>query len=282
MAPKTIQTFISDLARDQVALEAAIMLARRENAHLDITCLGIDFTEPAAWYTGVQAIALPIALEDAAKSAATQETLVRERMQNEDIRWSLSAMTSPLIGLSQLVAETARFADLVVAARPYGAGKTVACESIVEAVLFNARTSLLIVPDQLPHWLASRPKRIVLAWNDSTEALAAARAGLDWESRAEQVNVVVIEPHVHAADRSDPGGRISQMLTRHGAKVEVTVLPKTMPEVADTLLRHAKDQQVDLIIMGAYGHSRLREAIIGGATRHMLERTMLPVLLHHA
>ncbi|MEO8529606.1 MAG: universal stress protein, partial [Deltaproteobacteria bacterium] len=253
----------------------------RENAHLDITCLGIDFTEPAAWYTGMHAVALPVALEDAAKNAASQETLVRTRMANEDIRWALSAMTSPLIGLSQLVAETARFADLVVAARPYGAGRTAACETIAEATLFQARTSLLIVPDTLPTWLSSHPKSIVLAWNDSPEALAAARAALDWAAAAQHVNVVVIEPHIHAADRSDPGGRISQMLTRHGAKVEITVLPKTVPEVADTLLRHASDRAADLIVMGAYGHSRLREAIIGGATRHMLERAMLPVLLRH-
>jgi nucleotide-binding universal stress UspA family protein len=281
MAWKTIQIFVSDMGRDHAALDAAIDLARREEAHLDVTCLGIDFTEPAAWYTGMHALALPVALEDAARNATTQETLVRERLDREDIRWAALALTTPLIGLSQLVGDAARFADLVVAPRPYGAGHNVACETIVEAVLFNARTALLIVPDQAPTWIATGPQRIMLAWNDSPEALAAARAALTWEIRSTQVNVVVVEPHIHAADRSDPGGRISQMLTRHGATVEVSVLPKTVPEVADTILRHADEAATDLLVMGAYGHSRLREAVLGGATRHVLERAMVPVLLRH-
>ena len=282
MAWKTIQIFVNDMARDQVALETAINLARRSNGHLDITCLGIDFTEPAAWYTGVHALALPVALEDAARVAATQESLMRTRMENEDIRWSLSTMTTPLIGLSQLVGEAARFADLVVAPRPYGPGRTVACETIAEATLFNARTSLLVVPDTIPAWSAGRPENIALAWNDSPESLAAARAALELTGAASHTNVAIVDPHSHAADRSDPGGRISQMLTRHGAKVEVSVLPKTLPDVAGTILRHASDLKADLLVMGAYGHSRLREAVIGGATRHILERTMMPVLLRHS
>jgi nucleotide-binding universal stress UspA family protein len=281
MAWKTIQCFVTDMARDKVALEAAITLAIREGSHLDVCCLGIDATEPAAWYTGVHALALPIALEDAARQAASQETLVRERLRREDLPWAVSALTSPLIGLSQLVGDTARFADLVVAARPYGPGRTIADESIVEAVLFNARTALLVVPEAETPWLSGNPDRVVMAWNDSPEALQTARAALDWMGSAGQVNIVIVEPHVHSVDRSDPGGRISQMLTRHGAKVEVSVLPKTVPEVADTLLRHAQDQSADLLVMGAYGHSRLREAVLGGATRHILERTSLPVLMKH-
>jgi nucleotide-binding universal stress UspA family protein len=281
MAWKTIQVFVTDMARDKVALEAAIVLARRENGHLDVCCLGIDATEPAAWYTGVHALALPVALEDAARQAASQETLVRDRLRREDLPWAVTAITSPLIGLSQLVGDAARFADIVVSARPYGPGRTIANESIVEAVLFNARTALLVVPEGEISWLAARPKTVLLAWNDSPEALQTARAGLDWMGGADRVNIVIVEPHVHSVDRSDPGGRISQMLARHGAKVEVTVLPKTVPEVADTLLRHGEDQGADLLVMGAYGHSRLREAVLGGATRHILERTRLPVLMKH-
>jgi nucleotide-binding universal stress UspA family protein len=71
------------------------------------------------------------------------------------------------------------------------------------------------------------------------------------------------------------------MLSRHGIKAEVTVLAKTMPRVSDVLLRHVTDENADMLVMGAYGHSRFREAIMGGATRDLLEKAKVPVFLAH-
>jgi nucleotide-binding universal stress UspA family protein len=71
------------------------------------------------------------------------------------------------------------------------------------------------------------------------------------------------------------------MLVRHGVKAEVSVLAKTRPSVSDVLVRHLRDQNADLLVMGAYGHSRFREAILGGATRDMLEMAEGPVFLAH-
>jgi nucleotide-binding universal stress UspA family protein len=64
-------------------------------------------------------------------------------------------------------------------------------------------------------------------------------------------------------------------------RTEVSVLARTTPRISDTLTRHAMDQDADLIVMGAYGHSRFREAILGGATRHMLEQSEIAMLLAH-
>ena len=74
---------------------------------------------------------------------------------------------------------------------------------------------------------------------------------------------------------------LSQMLARHGVKCEIDVLSKSMTRVSDILNRHASDTESDLIVMGAYGHSRFREAILGGATRNMLEQSSVPVFLAH-
>jgi nucleotide-binding universal stress UspA family protein len=71
------------------------------------------------------------------------------------------------------------------------------------------------------------------------------------------------------------------MLARHGVNCEVSVLAKTLPRTSDTLLRHARDKNAQMIVMGAYGHSRFRESILGGATRNMLEMAELPVLMAH-
>jgi nucleotide-binding universal stress UspA family protein len=95
------------------------------------------------------------------------------------------------------------------------------------------------------------------------------------------VNIAVIDPPNYGPERSDPGGALCQMLVRHGVKAEVSVLAKTMPRVSEVLVRHVRDQNADLLVMGAYGHSRFREAILGGATRDMLELAQGPVFLAH-
>jgi nucleotide-binding universal stress UspA family protein len=71
------------------------------------------------------------------------------------------------------------------------------------------------------------------------------------------------------------------MLSRHGANVEVCLLPQTLPRVSEVIARHVEDIDADLLVMGAYGHSRFREAILGGATRNMLEHAKVPVFMAH-
>jgi nucleotide-binding universal stress UspA family protein len=136
-----------------------------------------------------------------------------------------------------------------------------------------------MVPEAGP--VLTAPRRILLAWNESDEALAAARTALPLLIGAETVRITVIDPPVHSPTRSDPGGLLSQYLSRHGVSCEIDVLSKTMPRVSDVLMRHAADIEADLIVMGAYGHSRFREAILGGATRNMLEHAKIPVFLAH-
>ncbi len=120
-----------------------------------------------------------------------------------------------------------------------------------------------------------------MAWNESVEALAAIRAAMPLLEAAELVNIAIIDPPSHAPDRSDPGGALAEMLARHGITADVSVIARTMPRISDVLARHAADQEADMLVMGAYGHSRLREAILGGATRNMLEQADRPVLMAH-
>ena len=74
---------------------------------------------------------------------------------------------------------------------------------------------------------------------------------------------------------------MSVFLARHGVKAEIDVMAKSLPRVSDVLLRHASDKNADLIVMGAYGHSRFRESILGGATRNTLQMAKVPVLMAH-
>ena len=91
----------------------------------------------------------------------------------------------------------------------------------------------------------------------------------------------VVDRPKRGPSRSVPGGLRAVWVGRDDVHVEIVVWSKTMPRVSDVLRRHASDMDADLIVMGAYGHSRFREAILGGATRYMLEQSKLPVLMAH-
>ena len=77
------------------------------------------------------------------------------------------------------------------------------------------------------------------------------------------------------------GPAFAEMLARHGVRADISVLAKTMPRISDVLCRHVRDVGADVVVMGGYGHSRFREAILGGATRNMLEMAEVPVLMAH-
>ena len=111
--------------------------------------------------------------------------------------------------------------------------------------------------------------------------MRAIRLALPFLREADTARIVVIDLPQHGPDRSDPGGLLSQMLSRHGVRCEIDVLSKTMTRVSDILNRHAADTDADMLVMGAYGHSRFREAILGGATRNMLEQATVPVFMAH-
>lgn len=279
MAYKTIFTVQTDAGLDKWALDAAIKIAHAEDAHLEILCLGIDRTQPGFYYAGANALILQDNLVQAQAEAQALETDIERRMKGGDLAWGISSATTQMAGLTSFVAHRSRFADLVVLPKPYGEGRGHENEAIVEAVLFNGHVPVVIVPDgsDFPDTVG----QVVIAWNESAEALNAIRAAMTFLKQADTVDISIIDPPAHGPDRSDPGGQLGQMLVRHGVRAEVSVLAKTMPRISDVLRRHCSDRKADLLVMGAYGHSRFRESILGGATRNMLQISKVPMLMAH-
>lgn len=279
MSYKSIFTIVTDTEVVAAQLDTAVAVARREDAHLEVLCLGVDRTQTGYYYAGATAFIHQETIERAEEDAKTAEAFVRERLEAEDIRWSTESAVAQLGAIGSLIGARARFADLVVLAKPYGEHRSQDAESIVEAALFDSQVPVLVVPDTAQE--LAKMRRVVVAWNQSTEALTAIRRALPILRAADLVDITIIDPPSHGPERSDPGGQLSQMLARHGIKAEVTVLAKTMPRVSDVINRHVRDSNADMVVMGAYGHSRFREAILGGATRHMLEMAEVPVFMAH-
>lgn len=279
MSFKSIVTFVHDLNRNENALRTAAAVTAAEDGHLTAFCVGIDRTNPGAYYAGAQAIALEQTLALAQQDAVRIERGVEQILSAAGVRYAALPITTQIGALSSVVGDGALLQDLVVLPRPYGEGCALEHVMCVEAALFRTRVPLLIVPDQIDGPVA--PQNIVIAWNESPEALSAVRGALPYLKAAEKVNIAIIDPPAHGATRSDPGGALAEVLARHGVNCDVSVLARTMPRISDVLRRHLEDRDADMLVMGAYGHTRLREAILGGATRHMLELCELPVLMAH-
>ncbi len=281
MAYKSLLTVATSPDGLDASVTAAAALAIRNDAHLDALALGVDRTQVGYSYVGSGAVIIAAAMDRAEDDARAAEKGLNAAIaaQPPGLRVAVETAVCQLGALTDVVASRARYADLVVLPRPYGKGNGVEAEAVVEAALFNGMAPVLIVPDK--GMANTDPRRIVLAWNQSREALVATRRAMPFLKRADSVSIVVIDPPAHGPERSDPGGLLCQFLVRHGVHAEVTVLAKTMPRVSDILARHLRDIDADLLVMGAYGHSRLREAILGGATRDMLEAAEVPVFLAH-
>ncbi len=279
MAYKSLLTVLTDTKIADAPLRQIISLAEAQDAHAEALCLGVDRTQTGYYYAGANAMVLQETLTRAHSEAAEILELANNALGNSGVRWSAEDGVAQIADLGRHVAHRARFADLVILPRPYGTNRGSEVEPVVEATLFEGHAPVLVVPDE--HTPQGPPKSIMVAWNEGVESLMAVRRAMPFLKAADQVHIVIIDPPTHGPERSDPGGLLSQMLSRHGVRCEIDVLSKTMTRVSDVLNRHAVDTSADMIVMGAYGHSRFREAILGGATRNMLEQAAVPVFMAH-
>lgn len=279
MTYKCLFSVLTDAALADDTLAHAVAGARRHDAHLDLLCLGVDRSQSGYYYAGANALVLQETIDHAVADAEAVATRARHQLEGADLRWSVETGIAQLADIARHVGQRARFADLAILPQPYGEARGAELEPVTEAVLFEGACPAMVLPaGNAP---TPAPKRVMIAWNETAEALSAVKAAMPVLATAEEVHVVIVDPPAHGPSRSDPGGPLSQYLARHDIRAEISVLSRTLPRVSDVLIRHGTDMNADLLVMGAYGHSRVREAIFGGATRNMLEHCPLPVLLAH-
>ena len=182
--------------------------------------------------------------------------------------------------LARVVSMHARYADLVVVgqvdpdARPY-----VGSDLPEEVVLASGRPLLVVPHDWAPGPLG---ERVLVAWDASREAARAVSDALPILKQAASVVVVSIDPKSTPFGHGRlPGADIALHLARHKIEVEVQSVEADRMEIGDALLSFAAGRGRDLLVMGAYAHSRVRELVLGGATRTILRRMTLPILMAH-
>jgi len=277
MTYKSLLSIVRNTEADLAYLDYAVAMARQFEAHLDVICLGVDHVQVGFYYAGATAAVAADTLAIAEDEARRLRGVVEARLEKTDIRWSVEALVAQWGAIGPAVELAARHADLVILPKPYGEGRTAEDEAVLEAALFQGPTPAIVVPDG---WKGQAwASNALIATNQGPEAMVAVRAALPGLQALTEAGIAIVEPPQHGPERSDPGGALSLYLARHGVKAEITILAKSMPKISDVLIRHIEDRGADLMIMGAYGHSRLREAVLGGPTRDMLADAPIPVLM---
>lgn len=177
------------------------------------------------------------------------------------------------------VIRAARCSDLVLAAG--GAGIDSADRtSVADQVILEGGRPVLIIP---PHTaLPAIGNQVVVAWNATKEAARAIHDALPILARAKAVTVVSVNPETSDEAHGEiPGADIAAHLSRHGVNTEAQSLRIDHQETGSGLLEWASEQRADLLVMGAYGHTRWRELVLGGVTAHVLRNTGIPVFMSH-
>lgn len=286
MSFKDILVHVDNARNHQVRIELAVALARQHEAHLiglagyePIPILGLS-TGSTGSYLDVQTIDMlqRQARENALEGASDEGVLFREAAERAGISYEWRVVEGEI---ASLVTHHARYADIAILGQPSPDSETSGSAGhLGESVLLGAGRPMLMVP------YAGRfdrfARQVLVAWNATREAARALNDAMPLLRTAEEVTVLTVVPAGEAEpDDETPAIDITHHLARHGVNAKATTTVAEDIEVGDLLLSRAADFGSDLIVMGGYGHSRLREWALGGATRSLLEHMTVPVLLSH-
>jgi nucleotide-binding universal stress UspA family protein len=261
-------------------ITAAIDLARAHAAHVTGLCLAVEPPVPSTILGMVPPEILTTqreAIRDLAEAAAGQFRLAVERAGLPGDCRIVQVLDADA---AAVFVQHARHADLVILGQAEPEERTLLGPSFQADVVMSCGRPALLVP--FIGTQSTLGKRVLVAWDGGREATRAAHDALPLLERAHSVTVLAVNPDFSAdGDRREPGADISLHLARHGVKVTATRTIARDISVGDAILAEIADNGIDLLVMGAYGHSRLRELVLGGVTRDLLEHMTVPVLMSH-
>lgn len=256
-------------ARLQVALD----IARATNGH--ITCLqavSYDVFAPGDFYGSAIAAAMPIIKENADNLRAE----IEKELENEGVPWDWRFVYG--IAPHRLL-EASPLADMVIVGPAEAGTDGRGPSALVGDLAIKARVPVLVVPETAKVFDVGAP--MLVAWNGSAEGAHALRAALPLLACSCKVILACVVEEDERARFDLPSTEAAKYLSRHGIECELVELPRGTAPVAATLVAAAQMRECSLLVMGAYGHSRLAELVLGGVTRRMLSEPQMPILLAH-
>lgn len=270
-----IVVFIDGSSDTAGILELASAVAQEHAARL----IGV-FVQPEPTVTAAETFARGKGIGEVAEVHQSElkkiESEYRAGFEKVVQHHGLQSEWRSLLHFSSEVGVHAYYADLVVIGRPEHAAETAGPPGLAESLILSSGRPILLYP---PHGKVSQIRRVLVAWNATRESVRAVADALPLLARAEAVELLVVDPQRHPKHGEEPGADIAKHLARHGAHVEVRRLSSEGQNIGRLMLSQAVAFHADLIVMGAYGHSQVREWMFGGVTRTVLYEASIPVLM---
>ena len=280
MTYKSILLHLHDPNRAQAPSRVAAALAREMGAHL----VGLGVVPPYVVLPVMDGVGASISVDE--HRTSFKSDLKRLAAIFAEATSALSPPAEWREGDAQfgtvadVVLDQGRSLDLIVAAAPErGKSHTALFEDPLRLVMESGRPVLLVPNGDVR---SVPPRRVLVAWNGRREATRAVFDAMPLLERAGEVAIVCIDPDRTSPAVGDlPGTDIATALARHGVRCQIVEASSSAGDVGHEIARQASAFGADLLVMGCYGHSRVREFLLGGASRDILANVTLPVLMSH-
>jgi nucleotide-binding universal stress UspA family protein len=277
MHAKTL-LIVTGIDHDDEDLLQAAHLAEAEQVHLTAIVVSCVPPPPVGDRAGDIASLYAVEWDQEFERLNARAADLYRRLGDRGLQAEIQVVYCLQGSLAEEVGKHACYADIVVI------GQAVLKDDflrkrVLDGALFASPTPVLLLGDATA---TLRPKTVLVAWNATLEAGAAVRSALDILAHADSVRLAAVDPDARPyAMGEEPGADMARFLARHHANVTVDTLASGGKDPAIVLQRHARDIGADLIVMGAYGHSRMRERFFGGTTETMTKNIGTPVFMAH-
>ena len=279
MCYKTILVHCNDLRRSKGLLATATVIAEAHGAHI----IGLNVLPPVSFISaGAPAGPDAVVLDHLRKAceaerpslAAAFETAMRGREVTSQWREADAAESN----VKDVILTQARTADLIVTSQSDADWHGAEQLDIADDLVIASGRPVLIVP--IGAHTLDWPPNVVVAWNGQREATRAFFDALPLFRSALSVKIVQIDsPSERIPGQISPTAGLRETLLRHGVKYEATEFIRSEEGAGEALIARMQGDETDLLVMGCYGHSRLRKSIFGGATQYILQHMTVPVLM---
>jgi nucleotide-binding universal stress UspA family protein len=263
-------------ARDPAG-EYAISIAETFGAHVLGIAVSYEPVIPGTIMGGIPPEIIEGQRAESNKRARDSISRFEQAVKRAGVSAETRTISASISGAADQIGRIGRRFDLVVVGQPERQ-KSLPDEVVDEGVLFESGRPVIFVP--FIHKGGVNLDRMMVCWDGSRAATRAIADAIPFLKKAKQVEIVIISDKPGKKDEI-PGADLGQHLARHGLKIDVKRVTSPDIDVPSTILSYAADSSADMIVMGGYGHSRLREFVLGGATRGLLESMTVPVLMSH-